>query len=123
MTAGWRHRALCATVDPELWFPPPGARATAAKRICAGCPVRAECLAFALAVAPQYGIWAGLNTTELDALRAEHSPPVPCSRCGRPFVRTHSNSAYCGTACRRAARRAQQAASQHRLSRIRRAAA
>jgi hypothetical protein len=34
---------------PELaWFPPQGVRPEAAKAVCRGCLVRAECLTFAL---------------------------------------------------------------------------
>jgi Transcription factor WhiB. len=45
----WRHRAVCARVDPETFFPidtgdDAGARISAAKRVCAGCPVRSTCL-------------------------------------------------------------------------------
>ena len=36
--------ALCAQVDPELWFPEVGEPAREAKAICAACPVRATCL-------------------------------------------------------------------------------
>ena len=52
---GWRERAACRSVDPELFFPAAeagpvyAAQVAAAKRVCAGCPVRAACLAEALA--------------------------------------------------------------------------
>ncbi|MGH9060608.1 MAG: WhiB family transcriptional regulator, partial [Acidimicrobiales bacterium] len=35
-----------------------------AKAICARCPVRAECLAFALATDQRYGIWGGTSETD-----------------------------------------------------------
>ncbi len=66
----WQDAALCAEVDPELWFPPRGGKAAAAKRICARCPVAAPCLALALATGPEFGIWAGLNADDLRALGA-----------------------------------------------------
>jgi transcription factor WhiB/Homeodomain-like domain-containing protein len=75
----WRERAACAEVDPELWFPDRGqgyrAAGAAAKRICAGCPVRAQCLAFALAAGPEFGIWAGYDPAELRAMGA----PAPAA--------------------------------------------
>jgi WhiB family redox-sensing transcriptional regulator len=37
--------ALCAQVDPELFFPEKGQPSTAARVVCARCPVTALCLA------------------------------------------------------------------------------
>ena len=37
--------ALCAQVDPDLFFPELGQSATPAKAVCAACPVTALCLA------------------------------------------------------------------------------
>lgn len=65
----WQDAALCAQVDPDRWFPPNGQNGTRARRICATCPVQAECLAYALAVAPEFGIWAGYSARELRAMR------------------------------------------------------
>lgn len=68
--AGWRRRAACARpgVDPELFFPDQGERGKVAqaKRICAGCPVRAACLADALATPAtrDYGIRGGTTREE-----------------------------------------------------------
>jgi hypothetical protein len=66
--------AACRGVDPELFFPvaeagPVLARQVAeAKAVCARCPVRAECLEFALRLLP-YGIAGGLTEQERRALR------------------------------------------------------
>ena len=40
--------ALCAQVDPDLFFPDKGESPRPAKRVCASCEVRAECLQDAL---------------------------------------------------------------------------
>jgi WhiB family redox-sensing transcriptional regulator len=62
----WRTEALCAQVDPELWFPDKGDAVSAqlARAICQQCPVRAECLAEALENNFGYGIWGGLSIKE-----------------------------------------------------------
>lgn len=65
----WRHHAACRDEDPELFFPVsdkgPGARqATQAKDVCARCPVRAECLNYALDNGLDYGIFGGTTETE-----------------------------------------------------------
>ncbi|MFT2014639.1 WhiB family transcriptional regulator [Streptomyces sp. 796.1] len=68
LPATWTASAVCAQVDPELFFPEiGGSSAVTARRICAACPVRAECLAAALSeegdCAPSYrhGIRGGLS--------------------------------------------------------------
>ncbi|MGI8815333.1 MAG: WhiB family transcriptional regulator [Pseudonocardia sp.] len=60
----WRHDAACIEVDTELFFPEPGEPTAPAKRICAGCPVRAECLSFALARREPHGVFGGLSVGE-----------------------------------------------------------
>jgi len=67
--AGWRELALCAQVDPELWFPESGQPNGKAKLVCSWCDVRAECLAFALEANEQYGVWGGLSPEERRRLR------------------------------------------------------
>jgi WhiB family transcriptional regulator, redox-sensing transcriptional regulator len=63
-TANWRTEAACLSADPDLFFPisatgPAEKQIARAKRICAGCAVRPECLEFALAHDQMYGIWGG----------------------------------------------------------------
>src|SRR4051812_5783806 len=55
---GWQDGAVCASTDPEQWFPPKGGSPRLARVVCAGCPVRRSCLASALLFAED-GIWAG----------------------------------------------------------------
>ena len=39
-------------------------REAAAKRVCAACPVRAECATHALTVGEEYGVWGGLSESD-----------------------------------------------------------
>ena len=55
----WAADALCAQTDPELFFPEKGGATWEARRVCAGCPVRAECLDYALAHDERFGVWGG----------------------------------------------------------------
>ena len=64
--SGWRARAACAG-QQDLFFD--GRREAKAVAICARCPVRAECEAFALATACEFGVWAGMSESELRARR------------------------------------------------------
>ena len=58
--------AACTNADPDLFFPEDGDELSArrAKRICGACPVRAACLAGALARGEEYGIFGGLTAEE-----------------------------------------------------------
>lgn len=65
----WRDSALCAQSDPELFFPEKGGSAARAKRVCASCPVRAECLEWSLAYDVRFGIWGGLTEDQRQEVR------------------------------------------------------
>jgi WhiB family transcriptional regulator, redox-sensing transcriptional regulator len=112
----WRSLAACQFADPDLFFPisssgPSGSQVAQAKAICAGCPVRQQCLAFALRTHQVHGVWGGLTeqerhplisatlagvergqTAEVDAVHApdprdghEHGRAVPAAdHCPRP---------------------------------------
>ena len=72
----WQDHALCAQVDPELWFPEKGGSTKDAKAVCRECPVRAECLEYALASQQEWGVWGGTNEHERQAiLRAKKRQP------------------------------------------------
>ena len=61
--------ALCAEVDPELFFPRKGQylEAQNAKRLCNKCELKAKCLEFALKDPELKGIWGG--TSEPDRFK------------------------------------------------------
>jgi WhiB family transcriptional regulator, redox-sensing transcriptional regulator len=74
--SGWRDKAACRAADPLLFdFDPEtdaAAQAAPAKQICAGCPVQADCLGFALSQPPEddfFGIFGGLTPAERSAQR------------------------------------------------------
>jgi WhiB family transcriptional regulator, redox-sensing transcriptional regulator len=80
----WRDHAACRYHDPELFFPisTTGAAAPqveAAKRVCAGCPVRLQCLRWSLDTGQDAGIWGGTTDEERRLLRR-----VPAPRCPEP---------------------------------------
>jgi WhiB family redox-sensing transcriptional regulator len=72
----WRGRARCNGLETEIFFPiseDPEA-ATTAKSICRECPVRQECLAYAMSTGQPYGIWGGLTTLERRGLLRRRLP-------------------------------------------------
>ena len=73
----WQQYGSCRHVDADLFFPPfeveptgdRHAREAQAKAICAECPVRLECLEWALSVAEPHGVWGGYTESERRDLR------------------------------------------------------
>lgn len=66
----WQAEARCAQSNPEAFYPEKGMSAREAKRVCNGdtdtapCPVRAECLKWALDNDERFGVWGGLSERE-----------------------------------------------------------
>jgi WhiB family transcriptional regulator, redox-sensing transcriptional regulator len=65
----WLDRAVCRGIDPDLFFPQRGEPTDPAKAVCAGCPVAAECLEYALVNGERFGVWGGLSERERRAIR------------------------------------------------------
>jgi WhiB family redox-sensing transcriptional regulator len=61
--------ALCAQTNPEVFFPEWGGSTRDAKKLCAACEVRAQCLEYALTHDERGGIWGGLSDRERARLR------------------------------------------------------
>ncbi|MEU6305566.1 WhiB family transcriptional regulator [Streptomyces chartreusis] len=79
----WRERASCQAEDPDLFFPvgnsasgPTLIQTDEAKAVCRRCPVREQCLAWALDAGPMDGIWGGTTEQERQAMTRR---PVPAS--------------------------------------------
>ena len=67
----WQDRAACRGEDLMLFFGPDGERQPdreirerKAKQVCMGCPVRTDCLDYAVTRPERYGTWGGLNEDE-----------------------------------------------------------
>ena len=67
---GWMKRAQCRGEDPGLVFLSVGVNAAKARTIFAICPVRQECLAYALADPESAGVWGGFTDRERRKLRS-----------------------------------------------------
>ncbi|MEV7402979.1 WhiB family transcriptional regulator [Streptomyces sp. NPDC091267] len=70
----WREHAECRNEDPDLFFPigstgPALVQTEDAKAVCRGCPVREECLQWALENGQDTGVWGGLGEAERRALK------------------------------------------------------
>jgi WhiB family redox-sensing transcriptional regulator len=63
----WTGLGRCAGTDPDALFVQ-GKAQRAAKAVCKGCPVVAECLADALDNRTEFGVWGGMTERERRAL-------------------------------------------------------
>ena len=72
--ADWRQQANCRNVkDPDLFFPvgttgPALDQIQLAKAVCRNCPVRTQCLEWAMDTHQDCGVWGGLSEDERKAL-------------------------------------------------------
>ena len=74
---GWQDSAACRGEDLMLFFGPDGERQPErdirerkAKAVCANCPIRVQCLDWAIATRADYGIWGGVDfERETDVVR------------------------------------------------------
>ncbi|GAB4988893.1 hypothetical protein MAHJHV61_36990 [Mycobacterium avium subsp. hominissuis] len=71
----WQEQALCKEADPEQFFPEKGGATTNAKKLCKACPVRGECLEYALSHDERFGIWGGLSERERRRLKPRRRSP------------------------------------------------
>ncbi|MFZ0493984.1 MAG: WhiB family transcriptional regulator [Acidimicrobiia bacterium] len=58
----WEAEAACRGMDPSIFFPLNEDDALEAVAVCRACPVRDECLSWALDTRERFGVWGG--TTE-----------------------------------------------------------
>ncbi|MFE8009464.1 WhiB family transcriptional regulator [Streptomyces sp. NPDC057418] len=63
----WGLEASCRNADPDELFVE-GAEQNRASALCIGCPVRTECLAYALDRRVEHGVWGGMTERERRAL-------------------------------------------------------
>jgi WhiB family transcriptional regulator, redox-sensing transcriptional regulator len=79
----WRDQAACrdvVTADYDPFFADTAELQVEAIAICASCPVRDDCLTFAVRTGQQYGIWGGQPQQMVRRL-------IAADRAGRPHRR------------------------------------
>jgi WhiB family redox-sensing transcriptional regulator len=68
--------ALCAQTSPDIFFPDDTDRETLskAKQVCASCPVRVECLTYAVEAfgkTSDWGVWGGSTKFDRTKMRRD----------------------------------------------------
>jgi WhiB family redox-sensing transcriptional regulator len=78
----------CQETDPEIWFPPgQGPSYKLAREFCNRCPVKAECLTYALENDEQEGMFGGLSPVERNQLKRKNGPRlIARGRNARKFL-------------------------------------
>jgi Transcription factor WhiB. len=61
---GWMLQAKCRGATNSEFFPSDGVGVELAQRICGNCPVRPECLEYALKFRIEHGVWGGASERE-----------------------------------------------------------
>lgn len=74
VSGDWEDRAQCRGADADIFFAPGGTQEYRAKAVCRTCPVRWECLAYALKNRVEHGVWGGLTDRERRRLMNRQRP-------------------------------------------------
>ena len=83
----WMQKAACRGQGFDDWFSTDevGEEPDAARLVCAGCPVRPECLDYALDCSIRHGLWGGLSPRERAALNRRRGP-LPAAKGPRYYA-------------------------------------
>ena len=69
----WTGQAACRGTDTEIFYPVTSDEEAEALSICATCPVRAQCLDYAVRNHETYGIWGGTTPEQRRRIRRERA--------------------------------------------------
>ena len=89
----WTENAACRGMSQDVFYPEDGSRYPVARRVCADCPVRQQCLNEALEMETyhaRYGMFGGMSPNERDD---EHRR----RKAAGTLVRRRAAFAQCGT--------------------------
>lgn len=96
--SAWRDLAACRGLDPAVFHPEIGQRATEAKAVCATCPVTAECLQAAIDECDKFSVRGGLTAKERLKFRTRRRKT--CKTCGRIYSPHETGrQVYCSEGC------------------------
>lgn len=101
-------RANCLGCDPTLFFPEIEDQATVqhtyaeARRVCASCVIRDECLAYAVEANERWGIWGGRSPRERERMRS--GTPLSARKHGS-YTTYNTHGCRCGPCSEAAAER------------------
>ena len=110
----WRDASACRDTHPAVFYPTPDPHANArkvrtdlyaaARIVCDGCPVQADCLTEAVTSSDPYGFRAGLTPDQIADMIAKRTggdTAKVCEMCGGSFTvgAFAGIRRYCGATC------------------------
>jgi WhiB family transcriptional regulator, redox-sensing transcriptional regulator len=103
----WHERAACATLPSDWWIPYKGMGRghPHAVETCRTCPVRLECITWALEHNEPDGVWAGYSASYIKrSMRQRHCPfchqLIPFADVAALVAADVEKSRWCCSACR-----------------------
>ena len=64
MDNDWMALGNCRAVEPSVFFPSDGVGVEVARQICQACPVKQQCLEYAIYHRIDHGVWGGTSERE-----------------------------------------------------------
>lgn len=69
ISTDFMKKAACKDIDTNFFFAEDTKSIRRAEQFCQGCPVKNECLHYALSTNINYGVWGGVNAKKRRKLR------------------------------------------------------
>jgi WhiB family redox-sensing transcriptional regulator len=96
----WTVRANCSGGETDDFFPERGKLVTVIRDYCVECPVRLDCLKFALVTNQDFGIWGGhkerdINIFPRSSKRPLHDLSRICPSCRLPRIFFDKDAKLC----------------------------
>ncbi len=91
MDISWMAAGSCRQVPPETMFPTDSAGVIVARGVCADCPVRSNCLDYALANRIKEGVWGGTSSRQRTRINRSRRAEASAAR-NAPTNKTTSPS-------------------------------
>ena len=76
----WMLDGHCRGKEPSFFFPSDGVGVEHARKVCAGCPVKLECLEYALQYRIEHGVWGGASERERRRILRRRRLATPAER-------------------------------------------
>jgi len=89
----WQDEAACKGADVNIFFPSNRHESALACQYCKKCPVKQECLDFAVTEHLEGGVYGGLSEAERDRLRRLKARR--CETCDAEYLSTSHTARYC----------------------------
>jgi WhiB family transcriptional regulator, redox-sensing transcriptional regulator len=77
LASPWMLHARCRDLPPAVFFPSDGVGVEVARRYCAECPVKMQCLEYALEHGIDHGVWGGASERERRRIARSRRAQVP----------------------------------------------